>query len=385
MLPDLDDPTERQLIGVCIELVLQGILSAQARLLDSSLDSLPAVSQPLAQFVKYFGTYRDDPLAVKILVGILVLMTYSKSMQAFTVIWFQMVVNCGDLMTAIELRNTSWVVGSSPVASALIVVYVQHYFCFRFFNISKKWYLAAPLTIIFIVRFVANAIACYYNFQGPRHNDQTHHWFRIYVIQALVEDILLTSGTAYFLVRHRRNVTAHSLGVINALIRITFKTAAPSTFCSLINFVFSLTFPIVLFGSRASSSIATDIVFPKLNAVSMMWVLNARQAIRVALNSYGSDAESAVSALNFRARTDVAEPDPSEASAGLGRVSEKHLEKPVQFAVDENDASESIMIERGGREIESLGSCASTSEEVAFAPPQVRGKAWESLQSPSTM
>ncbi|KAJ7723502.1 hypothetical protein DFH07DRAFT_1005273 [Mycena maculata] len=331
-------------------------------------------SSLLKQFVKYFGTYRDDPLALKIFVGILAVGTYVKSIEAFTIIWFQLVINFGDLVAANNLRYTAWFESITPVTAAIIVLYVQSYFCLRFLRMSKKWYLAAPLSIMFIGGFVAIALACHYNFID---DGISFSWYRASVIIGLIADILLTSGTTYFLIRSRQNVLPQSVGMLNALIRLTFQTAAPATVCSLINFVLSYTFPAVIPGARPTSSIATNIIFPKLYAVSMMWTLNARQDIRMAFDpSHVAETGTSASGLNFRTgRTLIGD---AEGETKRGTTLEKPSQgQPRSSAYDDNSATEPFG-EGDGEAATSVRSEVSTLDEVLFAPPCPRSKAWAS-------
>ena len=103
--------------------------------------------------------------------------------------------------------------------------------------------------------------------------------------------MLLTLLTAFFLTRTKKEVLPRSHGIINALIWLTFETAAPSAIwyvevkmevldidsfphSSLINLVVSQ------LPKYFQLLAGTNEVLPKLYAVSMMWSLNARQELR---------------------------------------------------------------------------------------------------------
>ncbi|KAJ7890252.1 hypothetical protein B0H13DRAFT_2531304 [Mycena leptocephala] len=220
------------LIGTSIELVLQGVVSTQ--------------------FVKYFGTYHDDPFALKAVI-----------------VWYLFAVRFGAfLFVEPELYQIS-LTGSSGI---------------------MKWYIVAPLASIFVTTFVANVVGiCYYIFGGIEENTMIERWFDIALPLNMVGDIALTTSTAYFLIKYKKDVLPQSVGILNALIRLTFQTAAPATICALINFVVGLTFPDVYPSERIAAAVAPNIVLPKLSAFSMMWTLNARQHIRSTLHSHVSD------------------------------------------------------------------------------------------------
>ncbi|KAJ7897424.1 hypothetical protein B0H13DRAFT_2521811 [Mycena leptocephala] len=198
------------LIGTSIELVLQGVISTQ--------------------FVKYFGTYRDDPLTLKAVI-----------------VWYLFAVRFGTVLLGVPHTNETVMTG----CSGMMTLYVVFGGIEAFPIVERCFDIALPLN--------------------------------------MVGDIALTSSTAYFLIKYKKNVLPQSVGVLNALIRLTFQTAAPATICAFVNFVVSLTFPNVYPSSRIFAATTFNIVLPKLAAFSMMWTLNARQHIRSTLHLHVSD------------------------------------------------------------------------------------------------
>ncbi|KAJ7126316.1 hypothetical protein C8R44DRAFT_781582 [Mycena epipterygia] len=247
-------------IGLCIDLVLQGILSAQ--------------------FIKYFGSYRCDRVPLKVLVGILAVLTYLKSIQTFIVLWDKLIRHFGDVEGAVNLIFKPGFEGANAVTLAFITFYVQCYFCFRLLIISRQWWIVATVGMVFTTAFAANVIANIYDFQGISHLPNTITWYNIHLPLVFTGDIIMTTSTAYFLIKHKENVLPQSAGIFSALIRLTFQTAAPATTCALLNLVFSLSFPRVYPAARSAASVGVNIPLSKLYAFSMMWILNARHEIR---------------------------------------------------------------------------------------------------------
>ncbi|KAJ7824976.1 hypothetical protein B0H14DRAFT_3468882 [Mycena olivaceomarginata] len=252
------------LIGLSIELVLQGVLSTQA-------------SVALA-FVKYFETYRhSDPLGLKVYVGGLALLTWAISIFTFAIVWYLFAVHFGEFLGGEAGSTANWLGGSSTVVRAAAGLYVQAYFCERLFLLSKKWYIVAPMGLIFVTAFASNVTAVsYYISKGIERIDLAEQWFNIQFPLTMAGDVLLTTTTAYFLIKCKKDVLPQSVGIINALIRLTFQTAAPATIVAFGNFVFSVRFPDMYPGGRSSAAMAWNMVLPKLYAFSMMWTLNAR-------------------------------------------------------------------------------------------------------------
>ncbi|KAJ6562534.1 hypothetical protein B0H19DRAFT_1260104 [Mycena capillaripes] len=335
------------LIGTCIELVFQGIISTQ--------------------FVKYFTRYRDDPLALKVFVGGLVLLTYALSIQMFTILWTLFAVHFGTLQGVVPHASVGWLTASSGVVRATVGLYVQGYFCSRLFLLSKKSYIVVAMAIIFVVAFVANVVAAYfYIFQGADGIFQVEKCYNIYLPLTMVGDLILTFSTAYFLIKCKKNVLPQSVGILNALIRLTFQTAVPATICAFINFIFSLTFPNVYPGARATASTASNIVLPKLYALSMMWTLNARRRIRAALNdSHVStfntnntgertvgNAELGTAKSRLKMSTDSCAPQKEKSHLGTGAENQARIERDGRAGscvVDtEGSDEEELIFARGG-------------------------------------
>ncbi|KAJ7449127.1 hypothetical protein B0H11DRAFT_2241515 [Mycena galericulata] len=247
------------LIGSCVDILLQGVLSSQ--------------------FVNYYTWYSDDKVVFRVIVAILALLTTLKSIQAFAIIWIQFIVYFGDLEGAIFLNYTTWWQSGNPLMVALIGLYVQSYFCYRLLVISKKWYVVAPVASIFLFAFLAIVVATY--FISTANQFGIGHWFAAHLSSVFAGDVILSLTTAYFLLRSKKDVLPQTVGLISALVRLTFQTAAPAALCAMFNLIFSQIYP----GGVAIISTAFNMALPKLYAVSMMWTLNARKSIRAAHSS----------------------------------------------------------------------------------------------------
>jgi hypothetical protein len=88
--------------------------------------------------------------------------------------------------------------------------------------------------------------------------------------------MLITLSTAYFLLRTKKYVLPQTVGIISALVRLTFQTAAPAAICAMFNLVFSQVYS----GNDNLVSTGFNQALPKLYGFSMMWTLNARRNIR---------------------------------------------------------------------------------------------------------
>ncbi|KAJ7758968.1 hypothetical protein DFH07DRAFT_1060292 [Mycena maculata] len=270
--PDINLQLGPWLVGTGLDLLLQGVVSSQ--------------------IVNYYGWYRDDNKNLKITVAILGIMTVLKSVQAFAIIWIQLIVHYGDLEGAILLNFTAWWEIGHPLMVAVIGLYVQGYFCFRLWVISKSWVPVIPLGILFVFAFFSIIVATYFIATGNVTKIGTWCIYRppecrlqsgcpTYFIPALIDefsggDLILSMTTAYFLLKVKKNCHPSSVGLISALVRLTFQTAAPAAICAMLNLIAAQ----VWTGNDGIIATAFNMALPKLYAISMMWTLNARATIR---------------------------------------------------------------------------------------------------------
>ncbi|GLB44884.1 hypothetical protein LshimejAT787_1802210 [Lyophyllum shimeji] len=107
-------------------------------------------------------------------------------------------------------------------------------------------------------------------------------WFAAHFSCVFAGDLLITVLTAYHLLKSRKDVLPQTVGILRALVRLTFQTAAPASLCAMLNLIMTQTHLDVdkLLGQQNLISIAFNQALPKLYAFSMMWTLNARRSIR---------------------------------------------------------------------------------------------------------
>ncbi|KAJ7025800.1 hypothetical protein C8F04DRAFT_126642 [Mycena alexandri] len=267
------------LVGGCLDLFLQGVL--------------------MTQFVNYFSFYNDDKMVLRIIVMVLFLLTVLKSIHAFAIIWIQSIVYFGDLQGAILLNYTTWWQSGNPLMVALVGFYVQLYFCWRLWVISKKWYVAGPIALLFLFGFISIVVGTY--FITVVNLAQIGVWFAAHLSSVFAGDIIMCFTTAYFLLKTKSDVLPQTVGLITALVRLTFQTAAPAALCAMFNLIFSQHNP----GGSGIISTAFNMMLPKLYAVSMMWTLNARRTIRVTHSSHPGTSNEISGARSRARRTNI--------------------------------------------------------------------------------
>ncbi|KAJ7315750.1 hypothetical protein DFH08DRAFT_419349 [Mycena albidolilacea] len=258
------------LIGSSLELVLMGVLGCQ--------------------FVNYYSWYPDDSRGLRIAVAVLCLLSVLKSAETFASLWIFLINHFGNIEYDLSLSTTGWWDTANPLMVACIDFYVQCFYLYRLWGVSKRWGVVAPIFAFFVFSMVAIGLATYF-IATAQHNDVSS-WFGTHLGTAFAGDAILTSTTAYFLLKTKKyTISSRTAGLLTSLVRLTFQTAAPAALVAMFNLIFSQMY-------RTSNpllgyvEIAFNQPLPKLYAISMMWTLNARRAIRARNELSGSGSGS---------------------------------------------------------------------------------------------
>ncbi|KAF8142359.1 hypothetical protein K438DRAFT_1635747, partial [Mycena galopus ATCC 62051] len=246
------------LVGGYLDIFLQGIL--------------------LTQFRNYFTWYQDDKMSLRVIVAILLVGHILKSVHAFAIVWIQNIAYFGDLQGAMLLNYTTWWQSGTPLIDGIFGFYVQIYFCYRLWMISKRLIFVVPVAIIFLFGFLSIVVATY--FIATSNLPQISNWFAAHLGSAFAGDVCMTSLTAYFLIKSKADVLPQMVGLINSLVRLTFQTAAPAAIWQVHPALFNLAFSQKNPGGSGITSTAFNEIMPKLYAISMMYTLNSRHSIR---------------------------------------------------------------------------------------------------------
>ncbi|KAJ6462454.1 hypothetical protein C8R45DRAFT_1026822 [Mycena sanguinolenta] len=259
-----------------IDLFLQGVLCAQLAHYISNVD------------------VRESAMIKLFVVG-LALLTTLKSVQVLAVAWIWHTTLLADDLDALsEFLWTNWLPGLTLILQAVITFYVQTFFCYRLWVLSHNIYIVAIAMTIFVVALAAAAVATH--FFGSVQK-VSFIWYTMHVGVTAGGDIIQTGGIVFYLLRHSKNALRRgpTASMLNSLLRVTIQSAAPATFCALLNFITNVSDP---GGSgitvQATVSGITGVFLPKCYAVAAMWTLNSREGIRVrsaAVNEFLTDFE----------------------------------------------------------------------------------------------
>ncbi|KAJ6468593.1 hypothetical protein DFH09DRAFT_955491, partial [Mycena vulgaris] len=257
-------------LGISGELILQGVL--------------------YTQFAHYMSLYKTDILLLRAFVAGLLVLTTLKSVQGLMILWIQNVEHFTDVAAAANMVFSSWISELNLTLVALIAFYVQLFFCQRLWAISQNIYLVGLVMALFVFALLAGIMASAFTFS---QNPENRIWSAIHLGTVFAGDLILCVTTTYFLSNHSKQVSPQTAGMLNAIVKLTFQSAAPAALCALINLV-SAQAAIMDQAANAWSmtAIITSELLPKLYAISAMWTLNSRKDIRL-MGSNGHTTSSA--------------------------------------------------------------------------------------------
>ncbi|KAK0201089.1 hypothetical protein DFS33DRAFT_1103950 [Desarmillaria ectypa] len=170
------------------------------------------------------------------------------------------------------MRNNVWYEKYNTLFVALIALYVQFYFCYRLYAISKLWWIVAPILFLYLVAVGSVATAIHY-IANIQESGKLASWLSAHYAIVFAADMLLAGTTAYFLLKTKTNVLPQY--VVYCFHYFPMPTIVQDYWhdkCAGTAYV-------------SNCHARCCVALPKLYAISMMWTLNARRRIRVANGS----------------------------------------------------------------------------------------------------
>ncbi|KAJ7214593.1 hypothetical protein B0H12DRAFT_1079175 [Mycena haematopus] len=237
------------LIGSCLDLLLMGSL--------------------LGQFVHYHTGYPNDGRLLRSAATILCLLNLLKSAECFATLWIFLINHFGDIEYDLKLSTIGWWDTANPLMVAVLNFYVQCFFCARLWAVSKRWWVVTPIFILFVFALVSMILGTHYI--ANTAEQQTTDWSG---------DVILSVTMASFLIRTKNTVlSTRATELIDSLVALTLETATPPAVVAMLNLIFSQMYrtdhPLLGY-----VEIAFNQALPKMYAISMMYTLNVRSAIR---------------------------------------------------------------------------------------------------------
>ncbi|KAF7374663.1 hypothetical protein MSAN_00351200 [Mycena sanguinolenta] len=262
-------------LGMCGDLILQGVI--------------------FAQFAHYITLYKKDIIWLRVYVSLLFVVTTLKSMQTIGTTWEVNVKYLADLESSFSYFGTAPLIEYNVLFVALIAFYVQMFFCQRLWAISKNIFILAVLILLFVFALIAALLAVVVS-QPTVENIVRSPWIPVHLGTVFAGDFLLCGSMSFFLLTRSKQALPQTAGMLNAILKLTFQSAAPAAVCATVNLICNTVSTHSTAVASAWSLVATvaNEILPKLYAISALWTLNSRRTIRLAggSNSDGLSSSS---------------------------------------------------------------------------------------------
>ncbi|KAJ7934166.1 hypothetical protein B0H13DRAFT_2305888 [Mycena leptocephala] len=229
--------------------------------------------------VNYYYTWcSEDPLAHKVMVAVLFLLTVLKTIQSLQVAitWANTILYMRDPAGTVALIREWYEVANIPLGVA-IAAYVQSYYCYRLWKLSEKWWYIIPLVTIMILGLGSAIITT----SVITKTGNSSNWFAVHVLCTFATDVLITGASTYFLVKAREQALSRTRKLLGNLIKISCQTALPATTATLIELICSR------IASKSVKPHATNSIIlvlldtlPIIYANCMLYMLNVRRSLR---------------------------------------------------------------------------------------------------------
>ncbi|KAJ6488393.1 hypothetical protein DFH09DRAFT_1209516 [Mycena vulgaris] len=230
--------------------------------------------------------YKTDTLFLCASVAGLLVLTALKSVQGLVILWIQNVQHFTDVAAAVDMFFSTWTSELNLTFVALIA-FLSSYFSAS--AISRNIYLVGLIMALFFFALLASIVASVFTFSRDSRN---RIWITIHLGTGFAGDLLLCVTTTYFLSNRSKQALPQTAGILNAIIKLTFQSAAPAAPWALIHSIASQAGNM---GATANAwsmiAIIANNLLPKLYATSAMWTLTSRRDIRL-VRSNGNTTSS---------------------------------------------------------------------------------------------
>ncbi|KAJ6469293.1 hypothetical protein C8R45DRAFT_428197 [Mycena sanguinolenta] len=258
-------------LATCFTLFLQGVLCSQ--------------------FSRYMDSVKRDSVQIKLFVAGLALLTTIKTSECLAMMWTQNVTLFENVKVASTLWQTAWYSKLAVLLKVAVPFYVQLFFCYRLWAISRNVYVVMICIMVFSFALVCGVLATFYLFTAGTTAaglNLMNRWVERHMGVVVFGDLILTGSIIFWLLRHNKAVLSRgpTATILSSLVRLAVQSAVPLTLCSLINFGVSTYRPNV-HGTQAflKLNFITTGILPQLYAWSAMWTLNSRDEIAAGGNT----------------------------------------------------------------------------------------------------
>ncbi|KAF8607828.1 hypothetical protein BDV93DRAFT_603599 [Ceratobasidium sp. AG-I] len=244
----------------------------------------------LQQFHFYRTNFKDDALWVKIVVWVTMLFATMKTVQAFLIVWFKLIVAYGDWR---EAANWPWQDWTEPILGASLGAAAQTYFSMRCYRLSgrRMWLLVGLFTFMLISWGCSFGVGLQIGLQNPYAHGDVPYAVIPMLVSTILVDSVITLVTMFYLIRSKKGFNHQTDSILSRLMTVTLEAALPPALSAICDVITSVT-------EIGNVHATFNMLTPRLYAYSLMFTLNARVVTRELAASGGDHISVHVSGFD---------------------------------------------------------------------------------------
>jgi len=226
----------------------------------------------LQQFYFYRTHFKDDALYIKVIVWITMLFATLKTVQAFLIVWFKVIIAYGDWREAASWPWQDW---SEPILGASLGAASQTYFSIRCYRLSgrKTWLLLCLFFFMFISWGCSFGVGLQIGLSDPYADGKIPYAVIPMLVTTVAVDSVITFVTLFYLLQPKKGFNPQTDTIVGRLVVITFEAALPPALSALCDMVTSIT-------EIGNLHATFNMLTPRLYAFSLLFTLNVRLITR---------------------------------------------------------------------------------------------------------
>ncbi|ESK84453.1 hypothetical protein Moror_6197 [Moniliophthora roreri MCA 2997] len=221
---------------------------------------------------RYFSRYRNDPIWIKLLVVITLMVDLISTINQYVCVYLYTITHWGDTE---YLNSQQWQLPTHLITTGISALIVQNFLIWRFWMLSKNWYISLLLVGTSMSGTAGSLAAAVIIIQHPgyEYRGAVRIPASIWLGLSAVTDVSITAILIYTLRRMKTNLQK-TKNLIKRLTTLAIQTGSPGSAVA--------TIALIVYFRDIESNITVGIAFTlgRVYALTMLHNLNSRAYVR---------------------------------------------------------------------------------------------------------
>ncbi|ESK89119.1 hypothetical protein Moror_5292 [Moniliophthora roreri MCA 2997] len=221
---------------------------------------------------RYFARYRNDPIWLKLVVVVTLAVDLTSTINHYACVYLYTITHWGD---EDYLHRQYWPIPVYLITTGVSAWIVQHFLIYRFWMLSKNWYISIVLVLTSISAMAGSIATAVIIIQHPGYEDRDTVRIPVTIWLGLsaVTDVSITAILIYTLQRMKTNFRK-TKNLIKRLTTLAIQTGSPGSMVA--------TIALIIYLNDTESNISVGVAFSlgRVYALTMLHNLNSRAYVR---------------------------------------------------------------------------------------------------------